>query len=174
MTSPNPQPSLTEALLVEMTQQMQKRQSEQLRMQAEQMQRLHVEQSRELEIRLSEIVVSQQVANQQHSFVMTSIMNRLERVEATRLEGMNPDLWTARPEVSSYCDLAPFTRAPLSLSSPSYSQPPSFVHHYQIETVAPLRRSLRRRDKARADYRRMERPEFPERLPLMRGEGTAD
>src|SRR6218665_2436382 len=131
------------------------------------MQWFHMEQSQELERRLSDIAVSQ------HE-VMTSVMNRIERVEATRPEGTNPDLWTARPEVSSYCDLAPFTRAPLSLSSPLYSYPSLFVHHPQIETVAPLRRSLRLRDRARTDYRRMERPEFLERLPLSRVEGTAE
>ena len=166
MTSLNPQPSLTEALLAEMTQQMQ-RQSEQMSMQAEQMQRFHVEQSRALERRLSDIAVSQ------HE-VMTSVMDRLERVEAMRPEGTNPDLWTARPEVSSYCDLAPFIRAPLSLSSPPYSHPSSFVHHHQIETVAPLRRSLRLRDKARTAFRRIERPEFLESLPPSRVEGTTE
>src|SRR6218665_1406244 len=167
MTSLNPRPSLTEAFLAEMTQQMQ-RQSEQMMMQAEQIQRFHVEQSRELE-RMSDIAVSQQEV---HVYVMTSVMNRLERVKAMRPEGTNPYLWTARPVVSSYCDLAPFTRAPLSLSSSLHSHPPSFIphHHNVIETVAPLRRSLRLRDKARTDYPRMERPEFP----LLREEGTTE
>src|SRR6218665_2748862 len=129
------------------------------------MQWFHMEQSQELERRLSDIAVSQ------HE-VMTSVMNRIERVEATRPEGTNPYLWTARPVVSSYSDLAPFTRAPLSLSSPLHSHPLSFVphHHNVIETVAPLRRSLRLRHKARTDYPRMERPEFP----LLREKGTTE
>ena len=95
-------------------------------------------------------------------------MSTVESLEVSRHEGTNPDLWSAHPEVSSRSDLAPSIQAPPALLSSSYSYQPSFIHHHQTETVTPLRRSLRLRDKARPDYRRMESFEFPERLPLLR------
>jgi len=97
-------------------------------------------------------------------------MNRLERIETSMHEGTNPDLWTAHPEVNSHSDLALSAQVLQLLSSSLHSSIPSFIHHHQGEDVVPLWRSLRLRNKARLDYRRMERIELPEKLPLLREE----
>src|SRR6218665_859798 len=136
------------------------------------MQRSQMEQSRELERRLSDIAVSQHDTMSSVHEVMTSVMSRsrVERLEASTREETNPGLWSARPEVSSRCDLAHSAQAPLLLSL-SYPYQSSFVHlHQPTETVMPPPRSLRLKDKVRPDYRRMEGFEFPGQLPLLREE----